>query len=130
MTKISFWPPVLGWKDIKKISRPFADQDGALLHQLVGESPESFGVRLICWLPSAFIRKTEQYPSRKLMKAMYLPFGDQAGICAKLGATSLVSCIGLPLPSALIVYMSMPCRNTICFPFGDQLGYLPSRGGL
>src|SRR5258708_6205413 len=103
MTKISFWPPVVGRKDVKKISRPSADHAGALLHQAVGRSPGSLGVRLICSLLSAFIRNTEQYPSRKLIKAMYLPFGDQTGIWAKLGATSLVSCVGVPLPSALTV---------------------------
>jgi hypothetical protein len=37
------------------------------------------------------------------MKAICWPFGDQAGICAKLGATSLVSWVGAPLPSAFIV---------------------------
>src|ERR1700736_906812 len=129
MTKIWFWPLVLGREDMKKISRPSADHEGALLHQLVDGSPGSFGVRLICWLPSLFIRNTEQYPSRKLMKAMYSPLGDQTGIWAKLGAISPVSCIGVPVPSASAVYMSIPRRNAICSPSGDQLGYLASKGG-
>src|SRR6516225_8668478 len=103
MANISLRPPVLGRKDMKKISLPSADHAGALLHQAVGGSPGSFGVRLICWLPSVFIRNTEQYPSRKLIKAMCLPSGDQAGIWAKLGATSMVSCSAVPLPSALTV---------------------------
>src|SRR5579872_3015859 len=101
ITKISLRPKVLGRKDIKKISCPLADHDGARLHQLAFASPAAFGVRLVCWLPSEFMRKTEQYPSRKLINAMFLPSGDQTGIWAKLGGTSLVSWTGAPLPSAL-----------------------------
>src|SRR5947207_8682337 len=116
MTKIWFRPRVLGREDMKKILRPLADQAGVLLHHVLAGSAASFGVRFICSFPSAVIRNTEQYPSRKLMKAMYLPSPDDAGIWAKLGAVSCVSRTGMPVPSALIVAISMPRRKRICLP--------------
>ena len=84
-------PAVLGRCDMKKISRPLADHAGVLLHQLLAASLRSFGVKFTGSCPSTVIRKTEQYPSRKLMKAMDVPSGESAGIWAKLGDTSWVS---------------------------------------
>src|SRR5579871_219009 len=103
MTKISFWPLVLGRKDMKKMFLPLVDHDGARLHHIFEGSAGFFGVRLVWPPPSAAIRNTEQYPSRKLINVINLPSGDHAGIWAKLGATSVVSGTGLPFPSAVMV---------------------------
>src|SRR3989475_3079082 len=42
MTKTSVSPPVLGRKDMNRISCPFADHDGALLHHCASRAPGSF----------------------------------------------------------------------------------------
>ena len=49
---------------------PFRDHDGARLHHEATGSFVLFGVRFVWLLPSAFIRKIAQYPSRRLMNAI------------------------------------------------------------
>src|SRR5687768_9743755 len=62
-------PLVLGRNDMKLIL-PFRDHEGARLHQEDAGSLGAFGVRFVWSLPSAFIRNTAQYPSRRLMNAI------------------------------------------------------------
>src|SRR5690348_14955878 len=102
--------------------RPLRDHEGARLHQ-DDAGAASFGVRFTGLLPSAFMRKTAQYPSRRLMNAIRRPSGDHVAIWLMAVGKKVRRWTFFSTPSASATYTSLPRRKTICCPSGDQSGH-------